>query len=325
MYRNTASPSFSRVLKATLTRNRRTFYEILAPSCEITTAQHQRYCSFSPGLLGKFQEMTGDTGKPITRILFCGPHFPASHNYTRAYLQSHPSVKVDVVPLDDVPDVIGNYDICVVKNMKLNPDIIARANKMKLIMQFGVGLEGVDINAATKHGIKVARIPSDATGNATSCAEMAIYLMLGLLRKQYEMQVAVRQRKLGDPIGDTLLGKTIFIMGFGNIGIHLAKPFGVKILATKRTWPSSKSEAAYNGNGSPDDLVYEKGGHEDILKFASLADIVVCCLAMNSETAGIVDKVFISSMRKTELDKQKWLRMEYNVKPESDKSVMHKV
>ncbi|KAK6115525.1 hypothetical protein DH2020_007794 [Rehmannia glutinosa] len=278
--------------------------------------------------IGEIQEMTGDTGKPITRILFCGPHFPASHNYTRAYLQSHPSVKVDVVPLDDVPDVIGNYDICVVKNMKLNPDIIARANKMKLIMQFGVGLEGVDINAATKHGIKVARIPSDATGNATSCAEMAIYLMLGLLRKQYEMQVAVRQRKLGDPIGDTLLGKTIFIMGFGNIGIHLAKrlrPFGVKILATKRTWPSSKSEAAYNGNGSPDDLVYEKGGHEDILKFASRADIVVCCLAMNSETAGIVDKVFISSMRKTESDKQKWLRMEYNVKPESDKSVMHKV
>lgn len=44
--------------------------------------------------------------------------------------------------------------------------------------------EGIDIDAATKHGIKVARIPGDATGNAASCAEMAIYLMLGLLRKQ---------------------------------------------------------------------------------------------------------------------------------------------
>jgi hypothetical protein len=43
---------------------------------------------------------------------------------------------------------------------------------------------GVDIDAATKHGIKVARIPGDVTGNAASCAEMAIYLMLGLLRKQ---------------------------------------------------------------------------------------------------------------------------------------------
>jgi len=45
-------------------------------------------------------------------------------------------------------------------------------------------LLGVDIDAATKHGIKVARIPSGATGNSTACAEMAIYLMLGLLRKQ---------------------------------------------------------------------------------------------------------------------------------------------
>lgn len=44
--------------------------------------------------------------------------------------------------------------------------------------------EGVDIDAATKHGIKVARIPSEGTGNAASCSEMAIYLMLGLLKKQ---------------------------------------------------------------------------------------------------------------------------------------------
>jgi len=43
---------------------------------------------------------------------------------------------------------------------------------------------GVDVNAATEHNIKVARIPGSTTGNAVSCAEMAIYLTLGLLRKQ---------------------------------------------------------------------------------------------------------------------------------------------
>lgn len=46
------------------------------------------------GTLKKFQEMTGDSGNSITRILFCGPHFPASHNYTIEYLQHHPFVKV---------------------------------------------------------------------------------------------------------------------------------------------------------------------------------------------------------------------------------------
>ncbi|GLT63840.1 hypothetical protein SLA2020_363730 [Shorea laevis] len=211
-------------------------------------------------------------------------------------------LSVDDVPLDAVPDVIKNYHICVMKNMRLDSNVISRANQMKLIMQFGVGLEGVDVDAATKHGIKVARIPGDATGNAVSCAEMAIYLMLGLLRKQKEIQVSIEEKKLGEPVGETLLGKTVFIMGFGNIGIELAKrlrPFGVKIIATKRRW-SSNSEVTLqsNANGITDDLVDEKGSHEDLHRFASNADIVVCCLILNKETAGIVNKSFISSMRK---------------------------
>jgi phosphoglycerate dehydrogenase-like enzyme len=159
--------------------------------------------------------------------------------------------------------------------------------------------KGIDINAATKYGIKVARIPGDITGNAASCAEMAIYLILGLLRKQNEMQIAVNQRKLGEPVGETLFGKTVFILGFGNIGIDLAKRlrgFGVKITATKRSWASNPQDSCQTNFHN--DLVDEKGGHEDIHKFASNADIVVCCLSLNRQTAGIVNKTFISSMRK---------------------------
>jgi hypothetical protein len=48
---------------------------------------------------------------------------------------------------------------------------------------------GVDINAATKQKIKVARIPGSTTGNAIACAEMAIYLTLGVLRKQVRCMV----------------------------------------------------------------------------------------------------------------------------------------
>ncbi|KAH7524991.1 hypothetical protein FEM48_Zijuj06G0177900 [Ziziphus jujuba var. spinosa] len=153
----------------------------------------------------------GDDQKHITRALFCGSHFPSSQNYTREYLKDYPFIQVDDVPLDDVPDVIGNYQICVVKSMKLDSVIISRAKNMKLLMQFGVGVEGIDIDAATKSGIKVARIPSDATGNAASCAEMAIYLILGLLRKQKELKTSVKQKMLGEPTGETLLGKTVSV------------------------------------------------------------------------------------------------------------------
>lgn len=257
------------------------------------------------GFLGYFQDtqkrnMCKD-GEANTRVLFCGPHFPASHNYTKEYLHNYPSIKVDDLPFDSIPDLIGNYDICVVKSMRLNSDVIARATRMKLIMQYGVGLEGVDITAATNHGIKVARIPSGETGNAASCAEMAIYFMLGLLRKQNEMQIAVRENKLGEPIGDILLGKTVFIMGFGNIGIELAKrlrPFGVKILATKRNWGSYVSTESTSQNGSLENFVDKKGSHEDVYEFAKKSDIIVCCLTMNKETAGIINKSFISAMKK---------------------------
>ncbi|KAB1204760.1 D-3-phosphoglycerate dehydrogenase [Morella rubra] len=250
--------------------------------------------------------MGQNSEEQITRVLFCGPLFSASHNYTREYLKKYPFIQVDDIPLDDVPNSIAKYHMCILKNMKLDSNLIARATKMKLIMQFGVGLEGVDIDAATKHGIKVARIPSHITGNSASCAEMVIYLILGLLRKQNEMQTAVKQRKLGEPVGETLLGKTVFIMGFGNIGIDLAKrlrPFGVQIIATKRSWASHSQDSCQSNevppqNGITNDLVDEKGAHEDIHKFASNADIVVCCLNLNSETAGTVNKKFISSMKK---------------------------
>ncbi|KAJ0085435.1 hypothetical protein Patl1_07373 [Pistacia atlantica] len=241
--------------------------------------------------------------------------------------QSYIPGNVDDVPLDDVPNVIQNYHLCVVKSMRLDSNVISRAKKMKLIMQFGVGLEGVDIDAATECGIKVARIPSDMTGNAASCAEMAIYLILGLLRKQTEMQIAIKQRRLGEPIGQTLLGKTVFIMGFGNIGIDLAKrlqPFGVKIIATKRSWASHSQVSCHPTvkNGVTDDLVDEKGCHEDIYEFAGNADIVVCCLNLNKETAGIINKPFLSSMKKLEsmlhfdlLDKALWMYNEPGLLP----------
>ncbi|XP_018443508.2 uncharacterized protein LOC108817353 isoform X1 [Raphanus sativus] len=244
--------------------------------------------------LVKPKRMVEKENKKVTRVLFCGPHFPDSYNFTRDYLQPYPFIQADVAHLRDVPEVIKNYHICVTMLMQMDSYVISRASNMKLLMQFGVGLDGVDIDAATKHGIKVARIPSEGNGNAISCSEMAIYLMLGLLKKQNEMQMAVQSRLLGQPTGGTLLGKTVFILGYGNIGIELAKrlkPFGSRVIATKRSWPASIMDSDSN-------LVDEKGSHKDIYTFASKADIVVVCLRLSKETAEIVDNKFISSMKK---------------------------
>ena len=51
-------------------------------------------------------------------------------------------LQVDEVGLEQVPDVIQDYNLCVVKNRRIDSDIIAKATQMKIIMQYGVGLEG---------------------------------------------------------------------------------------------------------------------------------------------------------------------------------------
>ncbi|ONM21299.1 D-isomer specific 2-hydroxyacid dehydrogenase family protein [Zea mays] len=95
------------------------------------------------------------------------------------------------------------------------------------------------------------------------------------------MDTAVNRKDLGVPVGDTLFGKTILILGFGAIGIEVAKrlrPFGVKILATKRNW-SSDTLPSY-----VDELVDKKGGPEDMYEFAGEANIVIACMTLTSET-----------------------------------------
>ena len=67
----------------------------------------------------------------------------------------------------------------------------------------------------------MSNIPSSSTGNALSCAEHAIYLMLATLRQQNAMQVSIQQRRVGVPVGETLLNKSVLIVGFGNIAKEL--------------------------------------------------------------------------------------------------------
>uniref|UniRef100_A0A7I4FQH9 D-isomer specific 2-hydroxyacid dehydrogenase catalytic domain-containing protein n=1 Tax=Physcomitrium patens TaxID=3218 RepID=A0A7I4FQH9_PHYPA len=217
--------------------------------------------------------------KPL-RILFCGDEFPAAEFYTRKNLQQYPHLHLDSCPRTLVADRIGDYDICVPRMMRLDAEVIARAKQLQLIVQFGVGLEGVDIEAATRAGIKVARIPSVNTGNALACAEHCIYMMLGLLRHQRVMASSIAAKRLGEPAGSTLYGKTIFILGYGHIGKELAlrlRYFGVHLLAVRRSWTSLRGSqnGALPNTSDDEDFVNEKGGSERILEFASRADIVV--------------------------------------------------
>lgn len=88
---------------------------------------------------------------------------------------------------------------------------------------------------ATEQGIWVSNIPSSSTGNALSCAEHAIYLMLASLRQQNAMRASIQQRRVGVPVGETLFNKFVLIIGFGNIAKELIPRQGVVCMQRERT------------------------------------------------------------------------------------------
>src|SRR5437868_6866994 len=93
-------------------------------------------------------------------------------------------VDVDVKPgldKDQLAEIIGDYDGLAIRSAtKVTPKLLTRANKLKVIGRAGIGVDNVDIPAATAKGIIVMNTPF---GNSTTTAEHAITLMLALARQ----------------------------------------------------------------------------------------------------------------------------------------------
>ncbi|TDJ63924.1 MAG: hydroxyacid dehydrogenase [Proteobacteria bacterium] len=114
------------------------------------------------------------------------------------------------------------------------------APRLKLVQQYGVGLDSVDIPAATRAGVLVANIPSVGTGNAESVAEFAIAHMLMLSRHIPSAFERFAEKRVGSPLGRCLWQSTIVILGYGGIGEEIARRlagFGVRIIAVSRHGP----------------------------------------------------------------------------------------
>jgi phosphoglycerate dehydrogenase-like enzyme len=156
------------------------------------------------------------------KILFCGEGFPVARRQLATLL---PDDEILAFPPDKLGAHIAEADV-VVPTVNRVDEAFIRNGSFAFIQQFGVGLETVDIDAATRNGVMVARIPSDESGNAASVAEHAILLMLMLSRNWNRLARArVQKRPLpwGSPEGRALLKKTVCIVGLGGVGRELAR------------------------------------------------------------------------------------------------------
>jgi phosphoglycerate dehydrogenase-like enzyme len=188
-------------------------------------------------------------------------------------------------------DTLKGVQILIPTMSSITRELLAEADDLRLIQQCGVGLEGVDLEAARDLHIPVANVPSGISGNADSVAELGIYLMVGLARDVRGMARSLAQRKMGEPQGKALQGLTVGLVGLGGIGralIRRLKPFGVHLLGIKRSDPQkAKEDLGLEWVGEPDDLG----------ELLGRADFVILCLPVTRETKQMMSRNTLALMK----------------------------
>jgi len=125
-------------------------------------------------------------------------------------------------------DRIKEIDAIIVRGTKITADIINRATNLKVIAKHGIGVDSIDVEAATLRGIPVINTP---LSNADSVAELTVGLFLMLERRLYEANVKSREGSFkkkapADFLGNELNGKTFGQIGMGNIAQRVAYIMG---------------------------------------------------------------------------------------------------
>ncbi|NEO41952.1 MAG: phosphoglycerate dehydrogenase [Moorea sp. SIOASIH] len=134
---------------------------------------------------------------------------------------------------EELLTIIPDYDALMIRSgTRVTQEVIEAGKQLKIIGRAGVGVDNVDIPAATRHGIVVVNSPE---GNTIAAAEHALAMMLALSRHISDANQSVKsnkwQRKLF--IGTEVYKKTLGVVGLGKIGSHVAtvaRAMGMKLL-----------------------------------------------------------------------------------------------
>ena len=141
---------------------------------------------------------------------------------------------VDVDSESELAEIIGGYDAIVVRSAtKLTADLIERAARLRVIGRAGVGVDNVDVEAATRRGIVVANAPESTV---VSAAEHTIGLLVALARNIPQAHAALKQGRWERSSygGIELAGKTLGVLGFGRIGQQVTRRalgLGMRVVA----------------------------------------------------------------------------------------------
>ncbi|HEY6586250.1 MAG TPA: hydroxyacid dehydrogenase, partial [Candidatus Methanoperedens sp.] len=124
---------------------------------------------------------------------------------------------------DELIAKIGNYEALIVRSeTQVTKDVINAGKKLKIIGRAGVGVDNIDVNAATERGIIVINAPE---GNTISAAEHTIAMMMAMSRNIPQANASLKSKKWDRKkfMGVEVRGKTLGVVGLGRIGAEVAK------------------------------------------------------------------------------------------------------
>ena len=202
-----------------------------------------------------------------------------------------PAAEVDFLPTmseEELIKVIPNYDALMVRSQtKVTANIINAGTNLKIIGRAGVGVDNIDLDAATQKGIIVVNSPD---GNTMAAAEHTIALMLAMARNIAPAATSTREGKWDRSkfTGTELYKKTLGIIGFGKIGSHVgevALALGMKVVVYD---PFTSKE-----------VVEKLGGEyiESLDNFWGRPDFITVHVPKTKDTVNMINKDTIAKMK----------------------------
>ena len=158
------------------------------------------------------------------------------------------NIEVDVITNftpDELIKNINNYDGLIVRSAtKVTKEVIVNAKNLKVVGRAGAGVDNIDINAAKEKNIIVMNTPG---GNTNATAEHTLALLLSLSRKISKADLTTHKGEWAKKSlkGNEIKGKTIGIIGFGNVGKRFAQmcnSLGLKVLVFSKTFDTVQNQ-----------------------------------------------------------------------------------
>ncbi len=195
--------------------------------------------------------------------------------------------EVDVDTDSPLLDIVGGYDALIVRSAtKVTAEVIDRATNLKVVGRAGVGVDNVDVDAATRRGIVVANAPES---NVVSAAEHTIGLLVALARNIPQAHAALMQGRWERSQwgGVELADKTLGVLGFGRIGRQVARRaqgLGMKVLAYDPFVQADRFREAGVEGGTLDEVL-------------ARSDFLTLHLPLTADTRGSINDAAIAKMR----------------------------